>query len=144
VPPICPCAPFVVILIRHPPRSTLFPYTTLFRSAPWIAVRGTSRQRCRKTVGGAGTRLRQCAASGTAQGQVAGRARRRIAAAPARVLRRRRPRLRRRRRSRRQRAVAAGHPAPAPAPGCALALGADTRGGPADPARRRRTHAPAA
>src|SRR3712207_8985882 len=24
-------------MIRRPPRSTLFPYTTLFRSAPWLA-----------------------------------------------------------------------------------------------------------
>src|SRR2546430_3747133 len=26
-------------MIRRPPRSTLFPYTTLFRSAPWIRPR---------------------------------------------------------------------------------------------------------
>src|SRR2546426_3791454 len=24
-------------MIRRPPRSTLFPYTTLFRSSPWLA-----------------------------------------------------------------------------------------------------------
>src|SRR5688572_32134268 len=29
-------------MIRRPPRSTLFPYTTLFRSAKWIACRGES------------------------------------------------------------------------------------------------------
>src|SRR5690606_41668456 len=27
--------PFVLLLIRRPPRSTLFPYTTLFRSRTW-------------------------------------------------------------------------------------------------------------
>src|SRR2546429_6151737 len=26
-------------MIRRPPRSTLFPYTTLFRSVPWIRAR---------------------------------------------------------------------------------------------------------
>src|SRR3712207_8988958 len=31
-------------MIRRPPRSTLFPYTTLFRSAPWIvSANGSSR-----------------------------------------------------------------------------------------------------
>src|SRR5258705_7702538 len=29
-------------MIRRPPRSTLFPYTTLFRSRPWRANRGGS------------------------------------------------------------------------------------------------------
>src|SRR5260221_2301764 len=27
-------------MIRRPPRSTLFPYTTLFRSWPWLAIAG--------------------------------------------------------------------------------------------------------
>src|ERR1022692_1038447 len=27
-----PCVPFFFLMIRRPPRSTLFPYTTLFRS----------------------------------------------------------------------------------------------------------------
>src|SRR2546421_4819780 len=27
-------------MIRRPPRSTLFPYTTLFRSQPWLAKAG--------------------------------------------------------------------------------------------------------
>src|SRR3712207_8551795 len=27
-------------MIRRPPRSTLFPYTTLFRSLQWLGVRG--------------------------------------------------------------------------------------------------------
>src|SRR5690242_21899117 len=29
---------FFFLMIPPPPRSTLFPYTTLFRSAPWIAL----------------------------------------------------------------------------------------------------------
>src|SRR5258708_36496669 len=28
------------LMIRRPPRSTLFPYTTLFRSQAWIYIRG--------------------------------------------------------------------------------------------------------
>src|SRR2546425_6959678 len=32
-------------MIRRPPRSTLFPYTTLFRSAPWA-----SRSSCRRAI----------------------------------------------------------------------------------------------
>src|SRR6267378_7738072 len=35
VSPIC----FFFLMIRRPPRSTLFPYTTLFRSAAWRAPR---------------------------------------------------------------------------------------------------------
>src|SRR3712207_8493378 len=31
-------------MIRRPPRSTLFPYTTLFRSSRWDRVFGTSLQ----------------------------------------------------------------------------------------------------
>src|SRR3712207_7056471 len=31
-------------MIRRPPRSTLFPYTTLFRSSPRDGVRGASRR----------------------------------------------------------------------------------------------------
>src|SRR3712207_9574400 len=30
----CMCASFFFLMIRRPPRSTLFPYTTLFRSEP--------------------------------------------------------------------------------------------------------------
>src|SRR5256885_12505687 len=33
-------------MIRRPPRSTLFPYTTLFRSEPAPAVRGSALCRC--------------------------------------------------------------------------------------------------
>src|SRR5215216_2021144 len=32
-----PQLPFFFLMIRRPPRSTLFPYTTLFRSPPWFA-----------------------------------------------------------------------------------------------------------
>src|SRR5260370_8135390 len=31
-------------MIRPPPRSTLFPYTTLFRSSPWISSASRSRR----------------------------------------------------------------------------------------------------
>src|SRR5258708_15575490 len=45
-------------MIRRPPRSTLFPYTTLFRSKP-----GAARSRCRLLLGscrhGAGTVCRR-------------------------------------------------------------------------------------
>src|SRR2546426_9767407 len=42
---------FFFLMIRRPPRSTLFPYTTLFRSSRWNASRGgcmscTSSIRC--------------------------------------------------------------------------------------------------
>src|SRR2546430_10678021 len=42
-------------MIRRPPRSTLFPYTTLFRSSTSTATRGSS----------AGTRLRRVSVSPT-------------------------------------------------------------------------------
>src|SRR3712207_8596252 len=32
-------------MIRRPPRSTLFPYTTLFRSRPRVELRGLGRRR---------------------------------------------------------------------------------------------------
>src|SRR5690242_21024285 len=37
---------FIFLLIRRPPRSTLFPYTTLFRSeyAPWLKPLSTGRR----------------------------------------------------------------------------------------------------
>src|SRR5437667_6351296 len=42
---------FFFLMIRRPPRSTLFPYTTLFRSRPWsprrTASRGGLSWRCR-------------------------------------------------------------------------------------------------
>src|SRR2546422_1406062 len=34
---------FFFLMIRRPPRSTLFPYTTLFRSAELDGVRGSAR-----------------------------------------------------------------------------------------------------
>src|SRR5229473_8485419 len=33
-----PAIVFFFLMIRRPPRSTLFPYTTLFRSGPWYAT----------------------------------------------------------------------------------------------------------
>src|SRR3712207_7204265 len=33
---------FFFLMIRRPPRSTLFPYTTLFRSVPSFTIYGTS------------------------------------------------------------------------------------------------------
>src|SRR2546421_7586672 len=33
---------FFFLMIRRPPRSTLFPYTTLFRSIRWQSLRGNS------------------------------------------------------------------------------------------------------
>src|SRR5438874_12387340 len=42
--PICPFripySPFFFLMIRRPPRSTLFPYTTLFRSSVVLGVVG--------------------------------------------------------------------------------------------------------
>src|SRR5215213_757049 len=35
---------FFFLIIRRPPRSTLFPYTTLFRSAPGLAARAGAAQ----------------------------------------------------------------------------------------------------
>src|SRR3712207_9071070 len=49
-------------MIRRPPRSTLFPYTTLFRSMPSVAARGTGMRAVAERVEqllqrvGAGTR----------------------------------------------------------------------------------------
>src|SRR5690606_41554541 len=36
---------FFFLMIRRPPRSTLFPYTTLFRSAPGTAVAAAAQRR---------------------------------------------------------------------------------------------------
>src|SRR6266571_2418451 len=45
------CADFFFLMIRRPPRSTLFPYTTLFRSgrasARLVPAGGPERPRCR-------------------------------------------------------------------------------------------------
>src|SRR5436190_18738539 len=42
---------FFFLMIRRPPRSTLFPYTTLFRSALSVRISGSDSSRC----GSAGT-----------------------------------------------------------------------------------------
>src|SRR5258705_4395685 len=40
---------FFFLMIRRPPRSTLFPYTTLFRSRGSAGIRGKARERgCRR------------------------------------------------------------------------------------------------
>src|SRR2546430_11306719 len=39
---------FFFLMIRRPPRSTLFPYTTLFRSAPRRSRRGRARGRAHR------------------------------------------------------------------------------------------------
>src|SRR2546427_9048124 len=44
------CVFFFFLMIRRPPRSTLFPYTTLFRSG----VTGRSRERPGRASGGGG------------------------------------------------------------------------------------------
>src|ERR1035437_10923540 len=36
--PLCVFFGFFFLMIRRPPRSTLFPYTTLFRSVLWIST----------------------------------------------------------------------------------------------------------
>src|SRR3712207_9222862 len=38
---------FFFLMIRRPPRSTLFPYATLFRSAPWAVRRSGPGARSR-------------------------------------------------------------------------------------------------
>src|SRR5947208_16942351 len=43
---------FFFLMIRRPPRSTLFPYTTLFRSCPSRAEAAWSRRRKAATVPG--------------------------------------------------------------------------------------------
>src|SRR5258708_30887468 len=40
-----PCFPFFFLMIRRPPRSTLFPYTTLFRSIIIPCTRAPARAR---------------------------------------------------------------------------------------------------
>src|SRR3712207_8258357 len=48
-------------MIRRPPRSTLFPYTTLFRSRPARRARGAGRARrgAARAGGGAGVKVTQ-------------------------------------------------------------------------------------
>src|SRR2546429_4209755 len=45
-PVILPCLFFFFLMIRRPPRSTLFPYTTLFRSAEQRRSQSTRRRPC--------------------------------------------------------------------------------------------------
>src|SRR5258708_26565856 len=62
-------------MIRRPPRSTLFPYTTLFRSSRrkrgrlrrrrrWHARFGGGSARCGRRLGGGGSRGQGCGAQG--------------------------------------------------------------------------------
>src|SRR2546426_8400839 len=57
------CSPlfflFFFLMIRRPPRSTLFPYTTLFRSPPGL------RPRRKRTVGDSGSWIRGSQDRGT-------------------------------------------------------------------------------
>src|SRR6266849_7449195 len=40
-----PLLPFFFLMLRRPPSSTLFPYTTLFRSSPLLALFGVHARR---------------------------------------------------------------------------------------------------
>src|SRR2546421_3003429 len=51
-------------MIRRPPRSTLFPYTTLFRSRAARAVPGTARERGRRGRGAVRLGLLRAAGAG--------------------------------------------------------------------------------
>src|SRR5574337_1912308 len=57
---------FFFLMIRRPPRSTLFPYTTLFRSLPDKAGESTllSRSGGKKGLRGGGARKPQCSSRG--------------------------------------------------------------------------------
>src|SRR5688572_33076608 len=46
LPPILIYLSFFFLMIRRPPRSTLFPYTTLFRSWPWTMCTPRTRSGC--------------------------------------------------------------------------------------------------
>src|SRR3712207_7883409 len=52
---------FFFLMIRRPPRSTLFPYTTLFRSSARLRF---SRRITRSTLYGKGATKRTCSTSG--------------------------------------------------------------------------------
>src|SRR5438093_7504985 len=41
---------FFFVMIRRPPRSTLFPYTTLFRSYEYCEQKGIQFERCGKVI----------------------------------------------------------------------------------------------
>src|SRR3989442_12974599 len=50
---------FFFLMIRRPPRSTLFPYTTLFRSRKKIQSRRRPASQCQQTLGFAGVKRLQ-------------------------------------------------------------------------------------
>src|SRR5260221_13477411 len=58
-----PGALFFFLMIRRPPRSTLFPYTTLFRSAPAHRCRPDWRRPDARTAGADGTERRSVLAA---------------------------------------------------------------------------------
>src|SRR5947209_16462630 len=45
------CFSFFFLMIRRPPRSTLFPYTTLFRSLVWVESVSIRGARLRRSMG---------------------------------------------------------------------------------------------
>src|SRR5437899_7026239 len=57
-----PFSLFFFLMLRRPPRSTLFPYTTLFRSPPTASLRWTLGA---GEVGSPNQRLRRAADSGS-------------------------------------------------------------------------------
>src|SRR3712207_7335276 len=60
---------FFFLMIRRPPRSTLFPYTTLFRSNRGRALSsGRHRQRLLRRPGGRGARRRRLRRGGADDG----------------------------------------------------------------------------
>src|SRR2546430_11556740 len=59
-------------MIRRPPRSTLFPYTTLFRSAPRIARHSSQPAGDGTARGDCGAGQRQSAARGTVRARARG------------------------------------------------------------------------
>src|SRR2546427_8668567 len=48
---MCRVVYFFFLMIRRPPRSTLFPYTTLFRSDRQVHGAGGPAAGCRRTIG---------------------------------------------------------------------------------------------
>src|SRR3712207_7588390 len=60
-------------MIRRPPRSTLFPYTTLFRSLPEGSARATLRSKSTKSATMWGMSVGQAAQVRPARGEAPGR-----------------------------------------------------------------------
>src|SRR2546427_4741846 len=52
------CASFFFLMIRRPPRSTLFPYTTLFRSVGSTIVEPSLRRPCSSAASSIATAIR--------------------------------------------------------------------------------------